>query len=140
MLGSVIKGEDLVCDNTTRFANSKKSKENKKKNKEADQRISLLMKQTNTQEDFYNEIKITMTDIKNKVSSLEEYSKKIYYLKINNHLTPTIKHLLWLAKNKARECNWRFVWEASAKILARKTENGELIHIASITDVNKITL
>lgn len=58
---------------------------------------------------------------------------------VNSQLTATNKHLLWLAKNKARECNWRFVWETSGKILARKSENCEAMHIATVNDINRIS-
>lgn len=57
---------------------------------------------------------------------------------VNNHLTPTNKHLLWLTKNKARECNWKYVWEG--KILARKCESEEAINICTVSDIEKIHL
>lgn len=59
---------------------------------------------------------------------------------VNNHLTPTNKHLLWLAKNKARECSWRFVWETAGKVFARREENTDSIHISSASDVSKILM
>lgn len=85
-----------------------------------------------------DKIRESMTSVQNREQQTREtYGEKLVF--VNSQLTPTNKHLLWLAKNKARECNWRFVWEASGKILARKAENGEAIHIATVNDVNKIS-
>ncbi|XP_055836566.1 uncharacterized protein LOC129905181 [Episyrphus balteatus] len=58
---------------------------------------------------------------------------------INNQLTRQNKHILWLTKEKAKQVNWRFVWESAGKILARKNESTQPIIISTANDVNKLT-
>ena len=58
---------------------------------------------------------------------------------INNRLTNNNKHLLWLAKQKAREQNWKFVWEREGRIFMRNCENARSVHIGCIDDVNNIS-
>lgn len=55
------------------------------------------------------------------------------------NLTALNKKLLWLAKEKAREANYRFVWSSKGRIFARKEPNARAIRIASEDDVAKIS-
>lgn len=57
---------------------------------------------------------------------------------VNNLLTNENKQLLWLGKKKAREENWKFVWESAGKIFARREERSEALLIQSMNDVTKI--
>lgn len=57
---------------------------------------------------------------------------------INEHLCPEYKALLGMAIARKKEKNWRFVWVSQSKILARKAENSNVIHIASRDDLDKI--
>ena len=62
------------------------------------------------------------------------------YLYINDQLTFNNRQLLWLAKTKAKECNWKFVWVRNGKIFARKNENSSLNIINNAADIESITL
>lgn len=57
---------------------------------------------------------------------------------INEHLCPEYKALLGKAIAKKKEKKWKFVWVAESKILARKTENSSVVHIATLADLDKI--
>jgi len=60
-------------------------------------------------------------------------NKKIF---VNDELTRSNRHLLWLAKGKAKEANWRFVWVKDGRILAKKTEGDRPTYICSNADIN----
>lgn len=62
-------------------------------------------------------------------------SNRIY---INDELTKFYRNLLWIAKNKAKEKNWRFVWVKYGKILAKKDENSKYISILKESDISLI--
>lgn len=64
-----------------------------------------------------------------------EFDATIY---VNNQLTKHNKHLLWLTKEKAKQENWKYVWESAGKILARRSENTQSIIINTERDVNDI--
>lgn len=55
---------------------------------------------------------------------------------VNDELTATNKHLLWSAKNRAKECSWKYIWIKDGKILAKKDEQSTPIIIRSISDIN----
>lgn len=57
---------------------------------------------------------------------------------VNDHLCPEYKALLGMAIAKKKEKNWKFVWVAQSKILARKAENASVVHIVSRDDLAKI--
>lgn len=57
---------------------------------------------------------------------------------VNEHLCPEYKALLGMAIAKKKEKKWKFVWVAESKILARKTENSSVVHIATRADLAKI--
>lgn len=64
-----------------------------------------------------------------------EHEAPIY---VNDHLCPEYKVLLGLAIAKKKEKNWKFVWVGQSKILARKAENANVVHIATTDDLAKI--
>ena len=45
------------------------------------------------------------------------------FIYINDQLTAYNRRLLWTAKTKAKECNWKFTWVRNGSICARKNEN-----------------
>lgn len=58
---------------------------------------------------------------------------------VNEHLCQSQKRLLSLAIAKKRETNWRYVWTQNGKILARKSDCQDCIHIDSVDDLSKIS-
>ncbi|XP_037812974.1 uncharacterized protein LOC119604445 [Lucilia sericata] len=60
------------------------------------------------------------------------------YIYINDELTFSNRRLLWLAKTKAKEANWKFVWVKHGNIFARKNENSPLFVINNSTDIDNI--
>lgn len=59
-------------------------------------------------------------------------------IKFFDNLTALNKKLMWLAKSKARELNYRFVWSSDGKVFVRKEPNARAIRIASEDDIDKI--
>lgn len=57
---------------------------------------------------------------------------------INEHLCPSLKKLLSLAKQKKKEQNWKFVWVRGGKIFARKHETSKVLRIQCEKDIGKI--
>lgn len=60
------------------------------------------------------------------------------FIYINDHLTAQNRHLLWMAKNKAKECEWKFVWIRNGHVVAKKNENSSTILIANAADIENI--
>lgn len=60
------------------------------------------------------------------------------FIYINDCLTAQNRKLLWLAKTKAKEVNWKFVWSRNGAIFARKTENAPVILINNSADIELI--
>lgn len=56
-----------------------------------------------------------------------------------DNLTARNKHLLWLAKVKAREHAYQFVWQRNGRVLVRKRQGGQVIQIKSEDDLSKIS-
>ncbi|KAH7970589.1 hypothetical protein HPB49_011480 [Dermacentor silvarum] len=54
------------------------------------------------------------------------------------HLTLHNKRLLWLAKTKATEQSYKFVWQKNGRILVRKREGEQAIQIKTEADLAKI--
>lgn len=73
--------------------------------------------------------------INNNVGNTEHQTNYIY---VNDQLTFNNRRLLWLAKTKAKEANWRFVWIRNGSIFARKNENSPLFLIKNTADVAAI--
>lgn len=61
------------------------------------------------------------------------------YVYVNDELTAHNRRLLWLAKTKAKECKWKFVWVRNGNIFARKIENTPAIIINNAADIELIT-
>jgi len=57
---------------------------------------------------------------------------------VNEHLTPLTKRLFFLASERKRERNWKFIWTSQCKVLLRKQDGGPVSHIASEQDLCKI--
>lgn len=60
------------------------------------------------------------------------------YIYINDELTPHNRRLLWMAKIKAREHKWKFVWIRDSHIYARRNENSKHIIINNSADIELI--
>lgn len=71
---------------------------------------------------------------KRKLANVGEHNK-IY---INESLCSYYKNLLRLAKEKAKQENYKFCWFRSNKILVKKTENTTPIVITRIEDLDKV--
>lgn len=56
---------------------------------------------------------------------------------INENLTPSNREVLWAAKQRARELQYKFVWVKQGKIFARQDENQKIIKILSLSDIDK---
>ncbi|KAH9367534.1 hypothetical protein HPB48_022262 [Haemaphysalis longicornis] len=57
---------------------------------------------------------------------------------VNEHLFPALKKLLGVSIAKKRECQWQFVWAKEGRILAKRDEQSNAIHIQSEQDVEMI--
>ncbi|XP_046807412.1 uncharacterized protein LOC124420005 [Lucilia cuprina] len=60
------------------------------------------------------------------------------FIYINDELTFHNRQLLWQAKTKAKEANWKFVWVRNGNIFARKNENSPLLTIKNAADIETI--
>lgn len=61
------------------------------------------------------------------------------YVYVNDELTPTYRRLLWLAKTKAKENGWKYVWVKNGHIFARRNENSHQTIINNAADIELIT-
>lgn len=59
-------------------------------------------------------------------------------IKIFSHLTAFNKKLLWEARKKALEAQWKFVWASGSRILARKDESTKVHHLKSNAELEII--
>ncbi|KAH7964710.1 hypothetical protein HPB49_000823 [Dermacentor silvarum] len=57
---------------------------------------------------------------------------------VNEHLCPQLKKLLGMTVAKKKAMKWSFAWVKNGKVLARKTENSNVIRISSEEDLMKI--
>lgn len=53
-------------------------------------------------------------------ANTESQNNNNNFIYVNDLLTPYNRRLLWLAKSKAKECKWDFVWFRNGLILAKK--------------------
>jgi len=89
----------------------------------------LLMKKVRERKITQNNLGYSSNSNSNNTNS----NNKIY---VNEELTRLNRHLFWLAKCKARETNWKFVWVKEGRILAKKNEGDRPIYICSIADIS----
>lgn len=57
---------------------------------------------------------------------------------INENLSPYFKDLLWKAKNRAKELQYRFVWFSRGKVLMRKEEGKNVFEVKTEEDLAKL--
>lgn len=92
-------------------------------------------------------IKLKNTSIKNLI--IKEAKKKNLTTKnlgfqcnsrifINEELTAFRKELFYLALQKKKELNWKFIWSTNGQILMRKSENSKIIPISNKKDLEKL--
>ncbi|CAN8002844.1 unnamed protein product, partial [Ixodes hexagonus] len=62
--------------------------------------------------------------------------EKLYF---NESLTQSNRELFWLARSRARERGYTFVWVKNARIFARKEEGTPLVRILQRSDLDLIT-
>ncbi|XP_023302701.2 uncharacterized protein LOC111684734 [Lucilia cuprina] len=80
--------------------------------------------------------KISRHRVDSKLVNDETGDKYIY---VNEHLTPYKRRLLWLAKTKAKEANYKFVWIRDGNIYVKKNEISDPIIISNAADIELIT-
>ncbi|XP_075167213.1 uncharacterized protein LOC142239312 [Haematobia irritans] len=73
-----------------------------------------------------------------KVNANIHNSNTTSYIYVNDELTGNNRRLLWMAKTKARECQWKFVWVRNGTIYARKAESSPQILINNAADIECI--
>lgn len=79
----------------------------------------------------------------NNMSTDQETSKTTndnssYNVFVNDELTAHNRKLLWMAKTKAKESGWKFVWYRNGHLLAKKNENSAAILISNSSDIELI--
>lgn len=62
------------------------------------------------------------------------------FIYINDLLTAHNRKLLWMAKTKAKETGWKFIWVRNGYIFAKKNETSNPIIINNTSDIEMITL
>lgn len=65
----------------------------------------------------------------------DDMSVENQFIYINDCLTPYNRKLLWMAKTKAKEANWKYVWTRNGTIFARKSENTLATLIKNSADI-----
>lgn len=83
------------------------------------------------------ELRSVMQNTTNATNSNREWSNATVF--VNNQLSRQNKQLLWMAKEKAKQENWSYVWETAGRVLARKNESAKTITIDTVDDVSLIT-
>lgn len=73
------------------------------------------------------------------INNCGDQNSSVKYIYINAQLTFRYRRLLWIAKTKAHEANWKYVWVRNGNIFARKNENSPSITINNATDIELIT-
>lgn len=71
-----------------------------------------------------------------KKREIREARHQVYF---HENLTRQNKKLLWMAKTKAEEMHFRFVWTANGKLFARKRPGDRVIKIECEDDLAKMT-
>lgn len=59
-------------------------------------------------------------------------------LYVNEHLCIETKTLLTKAKQAKRDKGWKYVWVTQGKVLMRKTENSNVLHVTCEEDLTKV--
>lgn len=68
----------------------------------------------------------------------ESDSGKHKYIYVNDQLTAQRRRLLWLAKKRAKDAGWKFVWVHNGDIFAKKNESANIITINTECDLDQI--
>ncbi|KAI8117059.1 hypothetical protein CVS40_10971 [Lucilia cuprina] len=82
--------------------------------------------------------KIVRHRVDAKLINTENQCNKHNFIYLNDELTFNNRRLLWMAKMKAKENNWKYVWVNNGNICARKNENSPLFVIKNATDIESI--
>lgn len=70
--------------------------------------------------------------------NLNENNNSSNNIYINDQLTAHNRRILWLAKVKAKETGWKFVWVKNGNIMIKKTENTAALIISNACDLEHI--
>lgn len=70
--------------------------------------------------------------------NLNENNNSSNNIYINDQLTAHNRRILWLAKVKAKETGWKFVWVKNGNIMIKKTENTAALIISNACDLEQI--
>lgn len=79
-----------------------------------------------------------MDKIKNHRVEIAQSDGSSNFIFLNDELTPYNRKLLWMAKTKAKESGWKFIWVKNGNIYARKNENSPLTNINNTADLENI--
>lgn len=75
----------------------------------------------------------------NIINTNDNNDSSVKFIYVNDQLTFNNRQLLWIAKTKAYEAKWKYVWVKNGKIFARKNETTPSIIITNATDIESIT-
>lgn len=75
----------------------------------------------------------------NIINTNDNNDSSVKFIYVNDQLTFNNRQLLWIAKTKAYEAKWKYVWVKNGKIFARKNETTQSIIITNATDIESIT-
>ncbi|XP_075151887.1 uncharacterized protein LOC142225921 [Haematobia irritans] len=89
---------------------------------------------TNIKKEFMQKLKGHRIDSNVLSENHNEAPTKIY-IYVNDELTAYNRRLLWMAKTRAKECGWKFVWIKNGSIFARKSETMPSIIINNSADI-----
>lgn len=99
-------------------------------------KIIIEFSSLNKKQELMSKIERHRIDAKN---STESNNSSVKFIYINDQLTYNNRQLLWIAKTKARESKWKFIWVKNGNIYARKNENSPALIIKNAADIELIT-
>lgn len=102
--------------------------------KKQENKIVVEFSTTSKKSEFMSKIVRHRVDA-NMINNSDDQNKYIY---INDQLSFHNRRLLWLAKTKAKEANWKFAWVRNGHIFAKKNENSPLFTIKNNADIEVI--
>lgn len=107
--------------------------------KKRSKKIIVKFDTTNAKKEFSQKVKsqkIKASELKNQNQTYAGITgARNDFIFVNDELTSLNKRLLWMAKNQAREKNWRFVWTKNGKIMAKKSESDRVLYILAEKDI-----
>lgn len=73
-----------------------------------------------------------------RLSSLHNSGKlpKVYF---NENLTRANRELFWMARSKAKEVKFKYVWVKGGKLFAKKEQGSALVRVNKVNDLENIS-